>query len=139
VSSLSLTDFTRYGGEKPLPFGWDPSLPADRPQILDATGQSVCSRGTSLTIGAPVPASRIFVRPGGGAVVAAVSAPGAAPGGISLVTDLGVRHSVPSVDVLAALGYGSVTPVPVPSDVLALVPEGPVLDPAAARSCPNCR
>jgi Type VII secretion system ESX-1, transport TM domain B len=50
-----------------------------------------------------------------------------------------VRHSVPSAEVLGVLGYGSVTPVPVPADVLALVPEGPALDPAAARLCPDCR
>ncbi len=139
VSSLSLTDFTRYGGEKPLPFGWDPSLPSDLPEILDASDQSVCSRAKSLTVGAPVPATRVVVRPGTAAVVAAVSAPGAAPGTISLVTDLGMRYSVPSAEVLAALGYGSVAPVPVPSDLLALLPEGPALDPATARSCPNCR
>jgi Type VII secretion system ESX-1, transport TM domain B len=139
VSSLSLADFTRLGGEKPLPFGWDASLPADVPAILDATAQSVCSRSSTLTVGAPVPASRVVVRPGTAAVVAAVSAPGAAPGGFALVTDLGLRYAVPSAEVLTALGYGSVTPVPVPSDLLALVPQGPALDPVAARSCPNCR
>jgi len=139
ASSLSLTDFTRLGGEKPLPFGWDSSLPSDVPEILDISGESVCSRGSSLIVNAAVPGARVVVRPGSAAVVAAVSAPGATPGGISLVTDVGVRYSIPSAEVLTALGYGSVTPVPVPADLLALVPSGPALDPAAARSCPNCR
>jgi hypothetical protein len=139
VSSLSLTDFTRLGGEKPLPFGWDSSLPSDVPEILDISSQSVCSRATSLIVGASVPRARVVVRPGSAAVVAAVSTPDASPGAISLVTDLGMRYSVPSSEVLAALGYGSVTPVPVPADLLALVPSGPALDPVAARSCPNCR
>lgn len=139
VSSLSLADFARLGGEQPLPFGWDSSLPSEVPEILDISGQSVCSRAASLIVGASVPPARVAIRPGSAAIVAAVSAPGAAPGGISLVTDVGVRYSVPSADVLAALGYGSVTPVPVPTDLLSLVPSGPTLDPVAARSCPNCR
>jgi type VII secretion protein EccB len=139
VTSLSLDDFTRLGGDQPLPFGWDSSLPSEVPEILDISGQSVCSRAASLIVGASVPGARVSVRPGSAAVVAAVSAPGAALGAIYLVTDVGERYRVPSADVLAALGYGSVTPVPVPADLLSLVPSGPALDPVAAGSCPNCR
>lgn len=147
VTVLSLADFDRLGGEKATPFSPDLSdsagaLPAEVPQIVDASGGMVCS-GTDLSIGVPIPSSpaassaardAILVRPGSGAVVSAVAAPGASAGGLSLVTDLGLRHSVPSLDVLAVLGYGGVHPVAVPADVLALLPEGPALDPVAART-----
>ena len=140
VSSLSLYDFQRLAGGHSAILEFPADLPTDIPEILDVSGQSLCSRGTELSAaGALSPSPRVVVRPGSAAVVVAVAAPGAAPGEISLVTDLGRRHAVPSAEALAALGYGSVTPVPVPSGLLAMVPEGPALDPAAARSCPNCR
>jgi hypothetical protein len=113
VSSLSLADFQRRGGSaSPLP--WDASLPTEIPEILDVSDRSLCSRETELSVAGALVSPRVVVRPGSAAVVATVAAPGAEPGAISLVTDLGRRHSVPSAEVLAALGYGSVTPVPVP-------------------------
>ena len=51
---------------------------------------------------------------------------------VQLVTDLGVRHTV-APEALELLGYGSVRPVRLPPEVLALVPEGPALDPVGAR------
>jgi type VII secretion protein EccB len=143
VTALSLADFDRLGGEKATPFSPDLSdsagaLPAEVPEIVDASGGAVCS-GADLRIDVQIPSASaagdtISVRPGSGAVVSAVAAPGASAGGLSLVTDLGVRHSVPSPDVLAVLGYGGVDPVAVPADVLSLLPEGPALDPVAART-----
>jgi hypothetical protein len=53
-------------------------------------------------------------------------------GVLALVTDLGRRHAVPDPAALDALGYAGQPPVDVPSQVLALLPAGPALDPAAA-------
>jgi hypothetical protein len=72
------------------------------------------------------------VPPGQGAVVEAVAAPDAPGGSVWLLTDLGLRYPVPTVDILAMLGYPAVRPVRVPASLVALVPTGPVLDPAAA-------
>jgi type VII secretion protein EccB len=79
-------------------------------------------------------ADRIVVPPGRGAVVEAAASPGASGGAICVLTDLGVRYPVPTADVLAMLGYGSVQPVRVPAGLVALVPAGRTLDPQAARS-----
>jgi type VII secretion protein EccB len=49
-----------------------------------------------------------------------------------LVTDEGRRYAVPNADVLTKLGYDAKTATPVPANVLQLIPEGPVLDPARA-------
>ncbi|MFC6087171.1 type VII secretion protein EccB [Sphaerisporangium aureirubrum] len=51
----------------------------------------------------------------------------------SLITDQGRRFALASGDVLAMLGYDAAHVAPIPAHLLHLVPEGPVLDPAAAR------
>ncbi len=79
-------------------------------------------------------ADRVLVPPGAGAVVAAVASPDAPTGSVCVVTDQGIRYPLSTVDVLAALGYGAVRPVPVPANLVALLPAGPVLDPAIART-----
>jgi hypothetical protein len=50
-----------------------------------------------------------------------------------LIADSGQKFLVPSADAMKALGYSKVTPVPLPSALLALLPDGPALDPAAAQ------
>src|SRR6266511_3795263 len=78
-------------------------------------------------------ADRVLVPPSGGAVVEALASPAAPGGTLSIITDLGIRYSVPSTDVLGMLGYAGVTPVRVPAEVVALLPVGPALDPLAAQ------
>ncbi|MGH3373117.1 MAG: type VII secretion protein EccB [Actinoallomurus sp.] len=75
-------------------------------------------------------ADLIAVRPGGGALVRALSGSG---GGSTeyLVTDGGVRYPIPSAAVAGRLGYGSARPAAVPGGLLGLLPTGPSLDPAA--------
>lgn len=85
----------------------------------------VSGRGTSLV-------NRVVVESGGGAVVEAVSSPDAPAGTLVLVTDLGLRYAVPSRQVLQMLGYGAAQPVRLPASLVARLPEGPALDPAAA-------
>jgi ESX secretion system ATPase EccB len=78
---------------------------------------------------------RVVVEGGHGALVRELPAPGAMDAGttVYLITDRGVRYPVAdSADVLASLGYSGVTPVPVFSALLALIPSGPMLDPKAA-------
>lgn len=77
-------------------------------------------------------ADRVFVPPARGALVRGV-VPGQAPtsGSIFLVTDLGFRYGVPSLEVAVALGLGETTQ-PAPEAVLDLLPLGPPLDPRIA-------
>jgi hypothetical protein len=73
-----------------------------------------------------------MVDAGRGAVVEAMASPDATSGTLVLVTDLGIRYVVPSREALAALGYGTAQPVRLPALLVARLPEGPALDPAAA-------
>lgn len=82
--------------------------------------------------GSPASADWIAVAPGRGAVVEALASANSPDGALSLVTDLGVRYPVPSMQVLATLGYGGVSPVRLPAAVVALLPVGRALDPTAA-------
>ena len=106
------------------------------PEITAAPAGSV-RRDGELPAPAPTPPTSapvdwLHVPPGGGAVVEALATPGAPNGALSLVTDLGVRFPVPSREVLAMLGYADVRPQRLPAAVVALLPTGRALDPAAA-------
>jgi type VII secretion protein EccB len=83
--------------------------------------------------GAVPVADLIVVPPGRGALIEAVAAPGGTGGALSLLTDVGLRYPLPTADVPSVLGYGSVRPVRVPAGLVALLPSGTALDPAAAR------
>ncbi|MFZ3474348.1 type VII secretion protein EccB [Streptomyces sp. 4.24] len=133
------------------------ALPAEPPRLLaPAPHQSVCTglrpgaggpatlvtlADTAAVAGAPpavqpgveptcADADRIMVRPGGGALVQALS--GAGTGSTSyLVTDAGVKYPLPSADAAKRLGYAAVRTVGVPAGLLKLLPTGPSLDPEA--------
>jgi hypothetical protein len=84
-----------------------------------------------------VPVADDVALPGGhGALAATLTPEGAsAPGNLYLITDQGIKYPVPRTaasTVQASLGYAGVTPVAVPESVLALIPNGPALDPQAA-------
>ncbi|WP_327714440.1 type VII secretion protein EccB [Streptomyces sp. NBC_00490] len=80
-----------------------------------------------------VPTDATVVRPGRGALVRALNASGAAHAGTSyLVADNGVKYRVSTKDSLAALGYESADIASVPAPLLAALPTGADLDPAAA-------
>ncbi|MFG2910194.1 type VII secretion protein EccB [Kitasatospora sp. NPDC048286] len=76
------------------------------------------------------PADTIAVRPGGGALVRALSTAGTGTT-LYLVTDNGAKYPLASPAVAKQLGYGDVAPAGVPAALLALLPTGPSLDPAA--------
>lgn len=78
-------------------------------------------------------ADRVAIEPGHGVLVAAMPAPEASTGALSLVTDLGYRYPLASKDVAEMLGYRDVRPVELPASLVDRLPAGPALDPAAAK------
>jgi hypothetical protein len=109
----------------------------------DARGVGTIVVDASPNLGPGVPTARrtssgiplvdaTIVEPGRGAIVEAMASPDATSGTLVLVTDLGIRYAVPSLEVLAALGYAAPQPVRLPANLVARLPEGPALDPAAA-------
>ncbi|MFC5170885.1 type VII secretion protein EccB [Streptomyces mutomycini] len=92
------------------------------------------SEGTAQPLKAAcVRTDATVVRPGHGALVRALHASGAAHAGTTyLVAENGVKYRVSAKDSLAALGYaeGDISSVPAP--LLAALPTGADLDPAAA-------
>ncbi|WP_433207134.1 type VII secretion protein EccB [Dactylosporangium sp. CS-047395] len=93
-----------------------------------------------------VSADRVVIAGGHGALVRLLPAPGSSAGTtVYLITDQGIKYpleATPSAGGASAapagqgaqssLGYADVKPVPIDRDLLALVPTGPVLSPAAA-------
>jgi type VII secretion protein EccB len=78
-------------------------------------------------------ASQVVLPPGTAAVVRALPRDGQPTDAYFIVTDTGGKYPVPSTQVLALLGYGGVSAVPVPTGILGLIPTGPALDPATAN------
>ncbi len=78
-------------------------------------------------------ADRVLVRPGYGALVREQVSNGAPDGVLYLITDEGRRYTLPSPDAQRVLGYGAVTAIALPASLIARVPAGSALDPAAAR------
>jgi hypothetical protein len=67
-------------------------------------------------------------------VVASASANAPAGSGtVGVITDTGRLYTLASRDLLPKLGYTGVKPQTVPSQLVALLPRGPSLDPAQAR------
>ncbi|MFJ1788738.1 type VII secretion protein EccB [Streptomyces anulatus] len=80
------------------------------------------------------------VRPGRGALVRALHASGAAHAGTTyLVAENGVKYRVPAKESLEALGYGEGDIGSVPAPLLAALPTGADLDPAAAAGAAKPR
>jgi type VII secretion protein EccB len=96
--------------------------------------------GTAMQSAAQVPratddgatANRIVMSAGTGVLARTVTAPGAAPGALFLVTEMGVKFPISDDGAAGALGFGGAAAVPVPNELLATIPTGPVLSPAAA-------
>ena len=97
--------------------------------------------GTAVS-GATVPggvqADLVHVARGRGAVIVSAASPSApaSAGTVTLVTDTGLRFAVAGRDAVAKLGYGGVDLRQVPAELVALVPQGPALDPVRARQPP---
>lgn len=131
--------------------------PGDYPERIPSavtvteTTVTVCAEGTGagmarITISGQVPlpggaktipvvsradarvADDVYVPPSGGAIVTEQSGAGT----VYLVTDMGMKYPVVNAQALTSLGYGTAVRQQVSSGLLALVPTGPALDPAAA-------
>jgi hypothetical protein len=76
-------------------------------------------------------AGRIGVAPGWGCLARPLLPSGAGGASYYLVTDLGVKYPVPTRELAATLGYDASGAALVPASMLALLPTGPALDPAA--------
>ena len=85
------------------------------------------ANGTTLADRVLVPAGRV-------ALVRVLPSPTATDGPYYVVTDLGIRYAVPNAGVLPLLGFAPDQAVNVPSSLVARIPDGAVLDPAAARN-----
>jgi type VII secretion protein EccB len=79
----------------------------------------------------------VAVPPGRGSIVDSRASATAPSGQLGVVSDLGLLFPVPSTAVLATLGFGGVAPHVLPSALVALLPRGNALDPAAALSTPD--
>ncbi|WP_306204892.1 type VII secretion protein EccB [Actinoplanes sp. RD1] len=132
-------------------------LPATVPALVNGP-ESVCltyDGDIDIRVGAAVPsgvpvtndpavpgavqADEVIVPRGKGAVVVSTASPEAPAesGTVSVITDTGRRFPLAGREVLTRLGYGGVTPVGVPGQLVSLLPPGPSLDPAAARRAPG--
>ncbi|HEY0699225.1 MAG TPA: type VII secretion protein EccB, partial [Micromonospora sp.] len=109
------------------------TLDGDRTVVRLGASTGVPARAVPIAAGGGTRADAVFVPAGRAAVLRERPTPQAALGAVYLLTDQGVRFPVPHDDALRALGYGGVTPTPVPPSTLALFPTGPVLDPATAQ------
>ncbi|MGH3241218.1 MAG: type VII secretion protein EccB [Spirillospora sp.] len=83
--------------------------------------------------GLPV-ADHVYVPPGQAALTQVMPSGTAPTGTLLLVTDQGRAHPLASREVLGILGYSRVDPVLLPAGLVARVPQGSALAPAAGRS-----
>ncbi|MFI7450717.1 type VII secretion protein EccB [Nonomuraea sp. NPDC049714] len=140
----------------------DDSLPTTMPEVVSPPGSApLCltypntqtgSLVAKVTVGSdvamPTPPSagnqerfdQILLPPGGAVIAGLLPGEGqlgAVAASLSLISDQGVRYPVPSAEVLSKLGYDASDVTPVPASILRLIPQGPTLDPAAARTPMN--
>ncbi|MFI5839613.1 type VII secretion protein EccB [Catenuloplanes sp. NPDC051500] len=117
--------------------------PATTPALIPVEGALCGTLGATdselrgLRVAVPLPDGNaspppVRMEPGRAALVESVSAPGATGGTVSLVTDVGRRHALATPEVKTMLGYGEAVPIRLPAALVALIPEGAALDPAAA-------
>jgi type VII secretion protein EccB len=148
ASPLTLTP-AQLAAEKVLAGpAWQAGMPPKPPKALDTGAEVPCVRWqndhTTLVaapgpVGAPVSdavgisrdgrvADAVAVAPGGGMLARTQPAPGQSGVGIYLITEAGAKFPVASSEAAQALGYAVESAEPVPAELLALLPTGPVLD-----------
>jgi type VII secretion protein EccB len=132
---------------------WQSQAPATPPVLAPAAGQVPCVRAlpgadppavSVLTAPAGIAedstvdgpglvrdaraADRVAIQPGGGLLARTQPAAGEPGAGLYLVTDDGAKYPVAGEAAAGALGLPVSAAVPVPADLLALLPTGPVLE-----------
>lgn len=127
---------------------WQAGMPPEPPKPLDTGSQVPCVRWQAeqaALVAAPGPvgtqdsdavgisrdgrvADAVEVTPGGGMLARTRPAPGVGGVGVYLITEAGAKFPVASSEAAKALGYSVESAEPVPAELLALLPTGPVLD-----------
>ncbi|WP_434444130.1 type VII secretion protein EccB [Lentzea sp. E54] len=128
---------------------WQARLPPAPPSPMNTTEQAPCVRWAddrATLVTAPLPsgpgrgadppgitrddrvADRVEIAPGAGVLARTRPAPGVPGAGLYLITETGAKFPVASSDAATALGLPVESAQPVPADLLALLPTGPVLD-----------
>ncbi|HEY4022468.1 MAG TPA: type VII secretion protein EccB, partial [Pseudonocardiaceae bacterium] len=146
VAAISATARSHQTGTVGLPgqlprivaLGANPALCATG----DGTSGSVVTAGAALPLpagaqpinvaGSGQQANQVYVPPGSGVLVREQTGLTTNTGATYLVTDTGRKYLVPTQAAIASLGYGSLTPTDVAEPLLALLPDGPALDPNKA-------
>lgn len=140
----------------PDPFA---ELPPSPPQLLVPPPDSFpCMRFEYSAAGAPAPvaallpaaqivaasvptaghaagaaADRVAIPVGSGVLARELPAPGAVPGPVYLITEVGTKYPLADADVVTALGYSPSSAVSIPAQLLSLLPSGPLLSADGAR------
>jgi type VII secretion protein EccB len=119
--------------------------PVRVPQVVSTVPATItlCANGSKVTVSKDVPlpadahpitvnrtdargGQNVYVPPGSGALVRDRS------NAVYLITDTGSKYPVADDESVKALGYGGVSAAAVDTSLLALLPDGPALDRAAA-------
>ncbi|GAA2679702.1 type VII secretion protein EccB [Actinoplanes palleronii] len=132
-------DSTMRGTAWPVAAAWIDAVPAGPdlisppvPAIADPPVRACVTRPAdgpaSVRLNPAVPSGTpVYVPRGHGAVVTSPT------GAVQVVTDEGRAYPLASRELLVTLGYPDVRPVPVPAELVTLLPAGPLLDPERAR------
>ena len=93
------------------------------------------SPASGATVPGGVQADLVHVARGRGAVIVSATSPSAPAetGTVTVITDTGLRYAVAGREAVAKLGYGGRDLKQVPAELVALLPQGPALDPVKAR------
>ncbi len=113
--------FSNGGGPGP-----EVSVAASAPSVAGEIRTTWAAAGLAASV------DWVFVRPGSGAVVESLAGPTSPSGDLAFISDLGLRHAVPSRETLGILGFAGIRPQRMPSGLVALLPSGRALDPVAA-------
>jgi type VII secretion protein EccB len=138
-----------------LPAANDTAPPVRTPELASANATTpLCATfagagaAPAVTVGARLPApgsgvkaaptgpnataDEVVVPAGEGVLVEAMVSGAAGSGTLAVVTDLGIRHSLASRTVVGFLGYTEGAAVKMPAALVAMLREGPALDPERA-------
>jgi type VII secretion protein EccB len=146
VAAISATSRSKQTGTVGFPAQLPRIVALDANPALCASGEG--TNGSVITVGAALPlpdgaqpisiagsgqqADQVYVPPSSGVLVREQTGLTTDIGATYLVTDTGRKYPVPTQAAIAALGYGSLTPTDVAEPLLALLPNGPALDPNKA-------
>jgi type VII secretion protein EccB len=128
----------------PRPVPYEPAIPL----CAVYSGTDSLATDAHLTIGGSLPDIRTtalaptaatnatgidqIVLPGSGTLAGQLTTPKVAPQTFFILTDQGLKFPIQKADDLKKLGFDASKASPVPSNLLRLIPPGPVLDPKAA-------